>query len=85
MKAINKLGNYLSDASFFSYLFWLQTYLARQEGTSTASIEWKVDLEPSGLVIDNATIRASSQTFQTGHIEWTVCGDDSCVQLNGGK
>ena len=44
-----------------------------------------MDFEGSGLVIDSVSIKASSQTFQTGQIQWTVCGDnDLCVQLNGG-
>ncbi|XP_072034952.1 peptide-N(4)-(N-acetyl-beta-glucosaminyl)asparagine amidase-like isoform X2 [Amphiura filiformis] len=64
---------------------WEMVYLARQEGSPTASISWKMDFDDSGLVIDQVTIKACSQTFQTGHIEWTVCGgDDVCVQLSGG-
>lgn len=51
---------------------WNMVYLARREGSSYAYISWKFKCASVGLKVDNVSIRTSSQTFQTGTIQWKL-------------
>ncbi|XP_033068713.1 peptide-N(4)-(N-acetyl-beta-glucosaminyl)asparagine amidase isoform X3 [Trachypithecus francoisi] len=61
----------------------LQVYLARKEGSSFAYISWKFECGSVGLQIDSISIRTTSQTFQTGTIEWKLRSDTARVELTG--
>lgn len=63
----------------------LQVYLARKEGSSHAHISWKFECGSVGLKLDSITIRTSSQTFQTGTVQWKLRSDTAHVELSGGK
>ncbi|XP_033068714.1 peptide-N(4)-(N-acetyl-beta-glucosaminyl)asparagine amidase isoform X4 [Trachypithecus francoisi] len=60
-----------------------QVYLARKEGSSFAYISWKFECGSVGLQIDSISIRTTSQTFQTGTIEWKLRSDTARVELTG--
>lgn len=60
-------------------------YLARREGSSSAYISWKFECGSVGLKLNSISIRTSSQTFQTGEIQWKLRSDTAQVELRGGK
>ncbi|XP_033068712.1 peptide-N(4)-(N-acetyl-beta-glucosaminyl)asparagine amidase isoform X2 [Trachypithecus francoisi] len=62
---------------------WHMVYLARKEGSSFAYISWKFECGSVGLQIDSISIRTTSQTFQTGTIEWKLRSDTARVELTG--
>ncbi|XP_005545681.2 peptide-N(4)-(N-acetyl-beta-glucosaminyl)asparagine amidase isoform X2 [Macaca nemestrina] len=62
---------------------WHMVYLARKEGSSFAYISWKFECGSVGLKIDSISIRTTSQTFQTGTIEWKLRSDTARVELTG--
>ncbi|XP_067147593.1 peptide-N(4)-(N-acetyl-beta-glucosaminyl)asparagine amidase isoform X2 [Apteryx mantelli] len=62
-----------------------KVYLARKEGSSSASISWKFECKSVGLKIDNVSIRTSSQTFQSGRIKWRVYSPTAEIALLGDK
>ncbi|KGL74389.1 Peptide-N(4)-(N-acetyl-beta-glucosaminyl)asparagine amidase, partial [Tinamus guttatus] len=64
---------------------WKMVYLARKEGSSSASISWKFECKSVGLKIDNISIRTSSQTFQSGRIKWRAYSPTAEVALLGDK
>lgn len=64
---------------------WNMVYLARKEGSSYADISWKFECGSVGLKIDSISIRTSSQTFQTGTIQWKLQSDTAQVELSGDK
>ncbi|XP_019484218.1 PREDICTED: peptide-N(4)-(N-acetyl-beta-glucosaminyl)asparagine amidase [Hipposideros armiger] len=64
---------------------WNMVYLARKEGSSYADISWKFECGSVGLKIDSISIRTSSQTFQTGTIQWKLQSDTVQVELSGDK
>ncbi|KAF6313197.1 N-glycanase 1 [Rhinolophus ferrumequinum] len=64
---------------------WNMVYLARKEGSSYAYISWKFECGSVGLKIDSISIRTSSQTFQTGTIQWKLQSDTAQVELSGDK
>ncbi|XP_012290984.1 peptide-N(4)-(N-acetyl-beta-glucosaminyl)asparagine amidase isoform X2 [Aotus nancymaae] len=64
---------------------WHMVYLARKEGSSFAYISWKFECGSVGLKVDSISIRTSSQTFQTGTIEWKLRSDTARVELTGDK
>nr|KAF6310902.1 N-glycanase 1 [Myotis myotis] len=64
---------------------WNMVYLARKEGSSHAHISWKFECGSVGLKLDSITIRTSSQTFQTGTIQWKLRSDTAQVELSGDK
>ncbi|XP_025901319.1 peptide-N(4)-(N-acetyl-beta-glucosaminyl)asparagine amidase isoform X2 [Nothoprocta perdicaria] len=64
---------------------WKMVYLARKEGSSSASIRWKFECKSAGLRIDNVSIRTSSQTFQSGRIKWRAYSPTAEVALLGDK
>lgn len=58
-------------------------YLARREGSSSAYISWKFECGSVGLKLNSISIRTSSQTFQTGEIQWKLRSDTAQVELRG--
>ncbi|KAM6281581.1 peptide-N(4)-(N-acetyl-beta-glucosaminyl)asparagine amidase isoform 2-T3 [Porphyrio hochstetteri] len=64
---------------------WKMVYLARKEGSSSASISWKFECESVGLKIDNVSVRTSSQTFQSGRIKWRLYSPTAEIALMGDK
>lgn len=66
---------------------WKMVYLARQEGTETASISWKFDVSDCHMTIKQLEIFPNSNTFSTGKIIWDVHGDicDTCTLEAGEK
>ncbi|XP_006883415.1 PREDICTED: peptide-N(4)-(N-acetyl-beta-glucosaminyl)asparagine amidase [Elephantulus edwardii] len=64
---------------------WNMVYLARKEGTSSAYISWKFECGSVGLIIDSISVRTSSQTFETGSVQWRLRSDEVQVELEGDK
>ncbi|XP_036864484.1 peptide-N(4)-(N-acetyl-beta-glucosaminyl)asparagine amidase isoform X2 [Manis javanica] len=64
---------------------WNMVYLTRKEGSSCASISWKFECGSVGLKVDSISIKASSQTFQTGTVQWKLRSDTAQVELAGDK
>ncbi|XP_010131922.1 PREDICTED: peptide-N(4)-(N-acetyl-beta-glucosaminyl)asparagine amidase, partial [Buceros rhinoceros silvestris] len=64
---------------------WKMVYLARKEGSSSASISWNFECKSVGLKIDNISVKTSSQTFQSGRIEWRLRSPTAEVALVGDK
>ncbi|XP_035965077.1 peptide-N(4)-(N-acetyl-beta-glucosaminyl)asparagine amidase isoform X2 [Halichoerus grypus] len=64
---------------------WNMVYLARREGSSYAYISWKFECGSVGLKVDSISIRTSSQTFQTGTIQWKLRSETAQVELSGDK
>ncbi|XP_040403242.1 peptide-N(4)-(N-acetyl-beta-glucosaminyl)asparagine amidase isoform X4 [Cygnus olor] len=62
-----------------------EVYLARKEGSSSASISWKFECKSAGLKIENVSIRTSSQTFQSGRIKWRVYSPTTEIALLADK
>ncbi|KAK2146873.1 hypothetical protein LSH36_581g03053 [Paralvinella palmiformis] len=60
---------------------WKMVYLARCEGTDTATITWKIDLQGTGLVADRMDIQALSTCYENGCIWWRICADEQCAVL----
>ncbi|XP_060990836.1 peptide-N(4)-(N-acetyl-beta-glucosaminyl)asparagine amidase isoform X1 [Dama dama] len=64
---------------------WNMVYLARKEGSSYAYISWKFECGSVGLKVDSISIRTSSQTFETGAVQWKLRSDTAQVALTGDK
>ncbi|KAK2498168.1 hypothetical protein MC885_021728 [Smutsia gigantea] len=64
---------------------WNMVYLTRKEGMSCACISWKFDCGSVGLKVHSISIKASSQTFQTGTVQWKLRSDTAQVELPGDK
>ncbi|XP_012865966.1 PREDICTED: peptide-N(4)-(N-acetyl-beta-glucosaminyl)asparagine amidase isoform X1 [Dipodomys ordii] len=64
---------------------WNMVYLARKEGSSSAYISWKFECGSVGLKVDSISIRASSQTFETGTVRWKLRSDSTHIDLTGDK
>ncbi|EPY87247.1 peptide-N(4)-(N-acetyl-beta-glucosaminyl)asparagine amidase [Camelus ferus] len=64
---------------------WNMVYLTRKEGSSYAYISWKFECGSVGLKVDDISIRTSSQTFETGTVQWKLRSDTVQVQLTGDK
>ncbi|KAF2983821.1 hypothetical protein EK904_005179, partial [Melospiza melodia maxima] len=64
---------------------WKMVYLARKEGSSSASISWKFECKSVGLKIDNISVRTSSQTFHSGRIQWRLRSPTAEIALIGDK
>ncbi|XP_074650737.1 peptide-N(4)-(N-acetyl-beta-glucosaminyl)asparagine amidase-like [Tubulanus polymorphus] len=60
---------------------WKMVYLARKEGSNTATISWKFDFSGSGLRADQIKIKVSSTTYESGKVTWVLCGGDSCIAV----
>ena len=57
----------------------------RKEGSSYAYISWKFECGSVGLKVDSISIRTSSQTFETGTVQWKLRSDAAQAELTGGK
>ncbi|XP_075403256.1 peptide-N(4)-(N-acetyl-beta-glucosaminyl)asparagine amidase isoform X1 [Tenrec ecaudatus] len=64
---------------------WHMVYLARKEGSSFAYISWKFECGSVGLKVESISIRTSSQTFETGIVQWRLQSDTAQVELLGDK
>ncbi|XP_036926757.1 peptide-N(4)-(N-acetyl-beta-glucosaminyl)asparagine amidase isoform X3 [Sturnira hondurensis] len=64
---------------------WNMVYLARKEGSSSACISWKCECGSVGLKVDSVSVRASSQTFETGAVQWKLRSGTVQVELSGDK
>nr|XP_005008353.1 peptide-N(4)-(N-acetyl-beta-glucosaminyl)asparagine amidase isoform X2 [Cavia porcellus] len=64
---------------------WNMVYLARKEGSSFAYISWKFECGSVGLKIESISIKTSSQTFETGTINWKLRSEAAQVALTGDK
>uniref|UniRef100_A0A8B9XDT1 Peptide-N(4)-(N-acetyl-beta-glucosaminyl)asparagine amidase n=1 Tax=Bos mutus grunniens TaxID=30521 RepID=A0A8B9XDT1_BOSMU len=62
-----------------------EVYLARKEGSSYAYISWKFECGSVGLKVDSISIRTSSQTFETGTVQWKLRSDTAQAELTGDK
>ncbi|XP_077446972.1 peptide-N(4)-(N-acetyl-beta-glucosaminyl)asparagine amidase isoform X1 [Stigmatopora argus] len=51
---------------------WEMVYIARTEGSSTGQISWKFDLVPAKLNVKSISIKACSQTFNSGKVSWLL-------------
>nr|XP_031533620.1 peptide-N(4)-(N-acetyl-beta-glucosaminyl)asparagine amidase isoform X2 [Vicugna pacos] len=62
-----------------------EVYLTRKEGSSHAYISWKFECGSVGLKVGDISIRTSSQTFETGTVQWKLRSDTVQVWLTGDK
>ncbi|XP_072139264.1 peptide-N(4)-(N-acetyl-beta-glucosaminyl)asparagine amidase [Mobula birostris] len=62
---------------------WKMVYIARTEGTTSAKVSWKFECGSLGLKIVDVTIRSTSQTFQSGKVQWHLYSDLIKVDLSG--
>ncbi|XP_069770107.1 peptide-N(4)-(N-acetyl-beta-glucosaminyl)asparagine amidase [Narcine bancroftii] len=62
---------------------WKMVFIARTEGTTFSRVSWKFECGSVGLKIVNVSIRSTSQTFQTGKVQWHLCSDLINVDLSG--
>ncbi|CAH1795770.1 unnamed protein product [Owenia fusiformis] len=60
---------------------WNMVYLARTEGTPSASISWTLDCSDSGLAVDSIEILVCSKTYENGKVTWILCADDQCIPV----
>ncbi|XP_052796357.1 peptide-N(4)-(N-acetyl-beta-glucosaminyl)asparagine amidase-like [Mya arenaria] len=65
-------------------LDWKMVYLARTEGSSSATISWKFDFAGSGLCVDKVDVRADHAVYENGKVTWTLCTEETCVPFTGG-
>ncbi|XP_040208947.1 peptide-N(4)-(N-acetyl-beta-glucosaminyl)asparagine amidase isoform X1 [Rana temporaria] len=64
---------------------WKMVYLARKEGTTLAKIGWKVECASTGLRVKSISVRTSSQTYESGSINWKLYSADTQVDVNPDK
>ncbi|XP_077347557.1 peptide-N(4)-(N-acetyl-beta-glucosaminyl)asparagine amidase [Lithobates pipiens] len=64
---------------------WKMVYLARKEGTTLAKIGWKVECASAGLKVESISVRTSSQTFESGTINWKLYSAETQVDVNPDK
>ncbi|XP_013882022.1 peptide-N(4)-(N-acetyl-beta-glucosaminyl)asparagine amidase [Austrofundulus limnaeus] len=62
---------------------WHMAYIARTEGSTVGRISWKFDFAPAGLKIKSVSIMASSQTFHSGKVCWSLQSDQSTTEFPG--
>ncbi|EDV26937.1 uncharacterized protein TRIADDRAFT_22754 [Trichoplax adhaerens] len=65
---------------------WKMVYLARIEGTNSASLTWKIDLSKASLAVKSISVFASTAIYEDGQVIWTIKGENG-VQKSwaGGK
>jgi len=54
---------------------WKMVYLARQQGISHGKVSWKFRIDDSSYFINQIEIKASSNTFENGKVEWFLEND----------
>lgn len=47
---------------------YLKVYLERTKGSSTGQLNWKMDFTPSGLVVDQVSIKVESRNSNGGDV-----------------
>ncbi|XP_066530693.1 peptide-N(4)-(N-acetyl-beta-glucosaminyl)asparagine amidase isoform X2 [Hoplias malabaricus] len=62
---------------------WQTVYLARTEGSSSGTVSWKVMCAPVGMKIKAVSVRAVTQTFNSGSVQWRVRSDQTTVKFPG--
>ncbi|XP_073486364.1 peptide-N(4)-(N-acetyl-beta-glucosaminyl)asparagine amidase isoform X2 [Aquarana catesbeiana] len=61
---------------------WKMVYLARKEGTTLAKIGWKVECASTGLRVESISVRTSSQTFESGTINWKLYSAETQIKTS---
>ena len=56
----------------YHFLTFTKVYLARQQGISHGKVFWKFRIDDSSYCINQIEVRASSKTFETGKVEWSL-------------
>lgn len=64
---------------------WKNVYLARVEGSKSAEISWKVNVQHSELKVSAIYVYIEWTTFQTGRVRATCCWGDQCAMLKNGE
>ncbi|KAK2864603.1 hypothetical protein Q7C36_003757 [Tachysurus vachellii] len=62
---------------------WEMVYLARTEGASSGSLCWRIVCAPVGMTIKSVSVRAVSQTFNSGAVRWRLRSSDSSIEFPG--
>uniref|UniRef100_A0A672IM87 Peptide-N(4)-(N-acetyl-beta-glucosaminyl)asparagine amidase n=1 Tax=Salarias fasciatus TaxID=181472 RepID=A0A672IM87_SALFA len=62
---------------------WRMVYLARTEGSAVGRLGWRFDLAPAGMTIKSVSVAASSQTFHSGTVCWTLQSDRLTTEFSG--
>ncbi|XP_067282223.1 peptide-N(4)-(N-acetyl-beta-glucosaminyl)asparagine amidase isoform X1 [Pseudorasbora parva] len=62
---------------------WQMVYLARTEGSPFGRISWKFNCAPVGMKIKSASVRASSQTFHSGSVRWSLRSSETTIEFPG--
>ncbi|KAM4689270.1 peptide-N(4)-(N-acetyl-beta-glucosaminyl)asparagine amidase isoform 2-T2 [Discoglossus pictus] len=64
---------------------WKMVYLARNEGSSSATISWKFECASVGLRVASLQVRAYSENFHSGKIKWKLRSTEAEVEVNADK
>ena len=59
----------------YYFLTFSKVYLARQQGISHGKVSWKFRIDDSSYFINQIEIKASSNTFENGKVEWFLEND----------
>ncbi|XP_031442513.1 peptide-N(4)-(N-acetyl-beta-glucosaminyl)asparagine amidase [Clupea harengus] len=62
---------------------WQMVYLARTEGSGSGRVSWKLDCAAAGMRIKTATVRAHTQTFESGSASCSVCSGQTSIAFPG--
>ncbi|KAK5620096.1 Peptide-N(4)-(N-acetyl-beta- glucosaminyl)asparagine amidase, partial [Crenichthys baileyi] len=62
---------------------WKMVYIARTEGSSVGKISWKFDFAPAGFKIGSVSIMASSHTFHSGKVCWSLQSGQITTEFSG--
>ncbi|MEQ2175671.1 hypothetical protein GOODEAATRI_020227 [Goodea atripinnis] len=62
---------------------WKMVYIARTEGSSVGKISWKFDFAPAGFKIGSVSIMASSHTFHSGKVCWSLHSGQITTEFSG--
>ncbi|KAF0024636.1 hypothetical protein F2P81_023438 [Scophthalmus maximus] len=62
---------------------WQMVYIARTEGSSMGRISWKFDFSAVEMKVKSVSIRASSQTFDTGRVCWYLQSGQTTTEFSG--
>lgn len=55
---------------------WMQAYLARTQGSTSASLSWTFEVFSFGVEVRHAVVCLEGTTFASGSVSWVVCGDN---------
>ncbi|XP_057683548.1 peptide-N(4)-(N-acetyl-beta-glucosaminyl)asparagine amidase isoform X1 [Corythoichthys intestinalis] len=62
---------------------WEMVYIARTEGSCTGQISWKFNFAPAQLSVQSVSIRACTQTFNCGEVNWLLQSDTITTNFIG--